>query len=210
MENIPNIIFELLAQKPFSELSEQEKEQVLPYLDAAAYEELRSATLLGNTMQLKQDKISINKQQKVQLMERLQQKNQKDLWYNTMVPIWKVAALFLVFFGLSYLSFFRKKSVSSSSLLAQIDTVYIEKNIPAEKIYDTVYLSVKTKDYSQSKGVEKQEEELENKDTFQMSLPLQMGLNTLSVTDYNKSINNKKGRSIKDDSLVSTIGFVTL
>lgn len=210
MENIPNIIFELLAQKPFRQLSEQEREQVLPYLDALAYEELRSATLLGKAMQLNQDKWNSNAQQKAQLMERLKQKNQKGIWYNKQIPLWKVAALFLAFLGLLYLSFFMRKPVSSNSFLAQIDTVYIERNIPAEKKYDTIYLSVKTKDHSQSKTIIKQEEKLENSDSFPISVPSQMGLNTLSVTDYNKSINSKTGKSIKDDSLVSTIGFVTL
>ncbi len=207
MENIPNIIFELLAQKPFNQLSEQEREQVLPYLDALAYEELRSATLLGKAMQLNQDNWSSNAQQKAQLMERLKQ---KGVWYNKQIPLWKVAALFLSFMGLLYLSFFMRKPVSSGSFLAQIDTVYIERNIPTEKIYDTIYLSVKTKDHSQSKTIGKQDERLENRDSFPISVPSQMGLNTLSVTDYNKSINSKTGKSIKDDSLVSTIGFVTL
>jgi hypothetical protein len=210
MENIPNIIFELLAQKPFRQLSEQERVQVLPYIDALAYEELRSATLLGKAMQLNQDKWNSNAQQKAQLMERLKQKNQKGLWYNKQIPLWKVVALFLAFMGLLYLSFFMRKPVSSGSLLAQIDTVYIERNIPAEKIYDTLYLSIKTKDHSQSKTIIKQEEKLANRDSFPISVPSQMGLNTLSVADYNKSINSKTGKSIKDDSLVSTIGFVTL
>lgn len=215
MENIPSFIFDLVNQKDFETLTAQEKAKVLAYLNEEEYNELRQGVLLSEALVFNEQQISSNNAQKELLLHRLKQKHQPFMWWQTPVALWKVAASFLLFGLIGYFYINAKTGYNNKKVFAQTDTVYLEKLLPAEKVYDTVYLEQREgilrheKPKQQAANYEAQQDE-EKELVNDNALPNVNNLNLLSVGDYDKAINNKKGKSIKDDTLITTIGFVTL
>ena len=213
MENIPSPIFDLVNQKDFETLTTQEKAKVLAYLSEDEYNELRQGVLLSEALVFNEQQIPGNDAQKELLLRRLKQKHNAFMWWQMPVALWKVAASFLLFGLIGYFSINAKTGHNNKNLLAQTGTVYLEKLLPAEKVYDTVYLK-------QTVSAVKHESPKQQAVTYKTpqnhqsvednALPNVNNLNLLSVSDYDKAINNKKGKSIKDDTLITTIGFVTL
>ncbi|MES2379924.1 MAG: hypothetical protein V4538_02710 [Bacteroidota bacterium] len=213
MENIPSPIFDLVNQKDFEALTTQEKVKVLAYLSEEEYNELRQGVLLSEALVFNEQQIPSNDAQKELLLHRLKQKHNAFMWWQTPVALWKVAASFLLFGLMGYFYLHTKTGQNNKSLLAQTDTVYLEKLLPAEKIYDTVYLkqTVSAVKHEKPKQQAASYETPQNQQSVEdNALPNVNNLNLLSVSDYDKAINNKKGKSIKDDTLITMIGFVTL
>lgn len=211
MENIPSPIFDLVNQKDFETLTAQEKAKVLAYLNEEEYNELRQGVLLSEALVFNEQQVPDNDAQKELLLNRLKQKHHAIMWWQTPVALWKVAASFLLFGLIGYFYINAKTGQSRTPLLAHADTVYLEKLLPAEKVYDTVYLkqavNVVKREKPKQADYQTQQSRQQPEDNI---LPSVNNLNLLSVSDYDKVINNKKGKSIKDDTLITTIGFVTL
>ncbi len=213
MENIPSFIFDLVNQKDFETLTAPEKTKVLAYLSEEEYNELRQGVLLSEAVVFNEQQIPGNDAQKELLLRRLKQKHQPFMWWQTPVALWKVAASFLLFGLIGYFYINAKTGHTNKKVLAQTDTVYLEKLLPAEKVYDTVYLKQtvtavrheKPKQQTASYRTPQNQQSVDDN-----ALPGVNNLNLLSVSDYDKVINNKKGKSMKDDTLITTIGFVTL
>ncbi len=210
MENIPSIIFDLLGKKPFEQLTEQEKTLMLQHLNEAEYEELRNATLLSHSFKINEEKLPANNKQKDLLMSRFRQKNKNVALIYRPIVLWKVAASFLLILGICYFYVSLKNMNTNIQYLSQVDTIYIDKIVPAEKIFDTIYLNQIPKIRGGKKQAREVNDESEMTNSENIVIENNSGLNALSISDYDNPINNKKGKSIKEDSLISAFGFVTL
>lgn len=210
MKNIESILFELIDHKSFDELNQEEKTLVLNQMSESAYNELYQSNLLAKSISLSAGKSKINTNQKEKVMEHFRQKQSSIPIYQTPIALWKVAASFIVSMIGLYLYMNSLKTSNYSHSLATSDTVYIEKNIQGPQIFDTVYIY--TKELVHNKLYNKNKPSMSTDITQKEYHPLSeySGLHQLSVTEYNEPINNKKGNSIKEDSLISSIGFATL
>jgi hypothetical protein len=210
MKNIESILFELNDHKSFDELNQEEKTLVLNQMSESAYNELYLSNLLAKSISLSADKYKINSNQKEKVMEHFKQKQSSIPIYQTPIALWKVAASFIVSMMGLYLYMNSLKTSNYSHSLATSDTIYIEKNIQGPQIFDTVYIY--TKELVQNKLSKKTKNEFSTKSSQNEinPMPEYSGLHQLSVSEFNEPINNKKGNSIKEDSLISSIGFATL
>ncbi|MFZ4799869.1 MAG: hypothetical protein ACOYMA_20430, partial [Bacteroidia bacterium] len=145
MENIPSIIFDLLGKKPFDQLTEQENSLVLQFINKAEYEELRNATLLSNSFKINEEKLLTNDKSKDLLLNHFREKNKNVALMYKPIELWKVAASFLLIMGICYFYVTLKNFNVHTQYLSQIDTVYIDKIVPGEKIFDTIYFYKKPK-----------------------------------------------------------------
>lgn len=210
MKNIESILFELIENKSFDELNQEEKNLVLSHMNESAYNELYHSNLLAKSISVSTDNSSINPRQKAKVMEHFRQKHARVPIYQKSIALWKVAASFIVSIIGLYLYMNTLKTKSNSPSLAARDTIYIEKSIQGPQIFDTVYIY--TKELVQHKLNTKNQAFHSIKDSQTELNPMteSNGLHQLSVIEYNEPINNKKGNSIKDDSLINSIGFATL
>ncbi len=210
MKNIESTLFELIENKAFDELNQEEKNLVLSQMNESDYSALYQSNLLAKSISFGEDKSNINTNQKEKVMAHFRQKQSQVSILQQPIALWKVAASFVVSMMGLYLYMNTMKTTNNSNFLASKDTVYIEKNIPGPQIFDTVYIY--TKELVQNK-LNKKNKPLMSTDITQKEyhpMPEYSGLHQLSVTEYNEPINNKKGNSIKEDSLISSIGFATL
>lgn len=209
MKNIPSAIFDLVATKPFDELTETEKKLVLSHITELDYNELHEGALITNSIVFTEGISEDNKERKELVLNSFKRKNTKLNVLHTPIALWKVAASFLITTACMYWYFNSKNVVNKNAYLTLADTVYIEKQIQGPTVFDTVYLPLEknavTKLVSKSgltKSVATKQHDYET--------VANTGLNRLSVSDLENNINSKKGKNIKEDSLISNLGFATL
>ncbi len=209
MKNIPSAIFDLVATKPFDELTETEKKLVLSHITELDYNELHEGALIINNIVFTEGVIDENKERKELVLNSFKRKNRKLNVLQTPIALWKVAASFLITTACMYWYFNSKNVVNKNAYLTLADTVYIEKQIQGPTVFDTIYLPLEknavTKLVSKSgltKSVATKQHDYET--------VANTGLNRLSISDLEKNINSKKGKNIKEDTLISNLGFATL
>ncbi|MFK7796156.1 MAG: hypothetical protein AB8E82_01805 [Aureispira sp.] len=154
---------DLLDQKNFDELSENEKQVVLQHCSAEAYQLQRQAILASQALwtaemqelevpapnraildTLKEKRLLL-KESKVVVVPWWQQ------WVNYSIPIWKVAAAALLFLCLQQ-ALPTTNSIAPVTALMQRDTVYLERYHttiekvlqPADTIIKVVYRTIDT------------------------------------------------------------------
>jgi hypothetical protein len=195
MENIPDSIIELIGQQSFDELSEPQKEVVLKHLSAQEYDSLYvTHRILG---QQNTELPPENTSQKRRLMDHFVSTKQsfRPLW-NTPVQLWKAASIFILL-GAGWLIHWQTYKHKQVQYVSQLDTVYLEKEIPV-KVYDTVYY--------------KEEE----RNAFVSHKPAQIPAeeNRLKKDEADRNENYsepvRRGIPAKDDSLIQSFKFVTL
>lgn len=206
-ENIPSYLFDYLELYRFDELNKQKQDEVLKYFTKEEYEALNDvAQKLKNTRPITNSK------------EFLTLRFEKKHGVNTKSPslshpiFWKWVAVFLVcgFVVIQYLIFNQNKTFSESVTHIR-DTVYIVKNIISYPVttHDTVYLK-----YAEKIVMKPQRKENEEhvKPSQKVNTPFQQfsELNIVSIKELNDLPNNRKGRSIKDDTLLNSFEFVKL
>ena len=148
---------ELLEQKSFEELTQEEKSFVLTHLSEAEYRRQHQLlTEVKTDLKEEAQSLKANDQIRINAIEALRVKNQVKksgglvLWFNYKIPLWSaVAALLLVFILTTPLLINTEiKDGKPNEQLAMQDTVYIEKIIkdtveikkPADTITKTVYV----------------------------------------------------------------------
>jgi hypothetical protein len=214
MEHIPNHLFDLLDQKDFKTLNAEEQASVLACMDEQTYTSMRNATIVSHRYFEDEQSEVVNPKQLQYLLNKVdaQQAHETGIVWNKPIAMWKVAAMFLLLGG-GWLVFMlaNQHKVVHTSYITQLDTVFVEKEVPAEKIHDTVYIEY------ERKHQRKQMHPEERLPSESYSTPVRE-TNIVSISDVNivhlkekdEPINNKKGNSIKDDSLINAFGFVTL
>jgi len=110
LENLPEEIFDLLAQKKFAELSESEKQKVLMHLSQEEFEnfnsivaDFQSLDSFSNTQTVGQDSREPSMLQKI---------------LNYPIPLYQVAAAFLILGFASFLFFTKSNSTSEETPIA--------------------------------------------------------------------------------------------
>jgi hypothetical protein len=159
-------IFELLETKDFAELTKSEREIVLKHMDALDYNTARMSII--NTANMFDYEID-NTDSNTVLLAKIKENIKPSLLYfliNSKIQIWKVAAIFILFF-ISY-SFFNskldKKKISSIQP-TKTDTVYITQT-EYLKNTDTIFIvkneTPQNRDRNSSQRVSKIKETQEN------------------------------------------------
>lgn len=219
MENIPSFILDLLQHKPYEQLSAAEQREVSQHLSKEEYTSMHHAAIAAKDFTRAESDIAINPAHKEALMNRFQRKQQQTssplrLVLTKPVEVWKVACMLLLFGGAGVLFMLQvKKGASQVHYITQLDTLYLEKEIPV-KVYDTVYL---TREVEKTSRPDRHSTHSENP-TYVRSqetdpqLPPDdySGINMISIQERDRPLNNKKGSNIKDDSLINTYGFTRL
>jgi hypothetical protein len=128
--------------------------------------------------------------------------------WNRPIALWKAAALFLLLGG-GWLVFVltNKNTVIQTSYITKLDTVFVEKEIPGEKIHDTVYIEYERK---QKRNLEHLPIDNSSLPKQEINIPTMNDINIIGIKEKDKPVNNAKGNSIKDDSLINAFQFVTL
>ncbi|MES2778672.1 MAG: hypothetical protein V4651_02135 [Bacteroidota bacterium] len=215
MENIPDQLFDLLEQKEFHELNAEEQAGVLACMDKQTYTSMRNASVLSHNFFEGEKPIDVNPAQLQQLLKKVETKHlteQPAIVWNKPVALWKVAALFLLLGGGSLIFILANQNqVIRTSYITQLDTVFVEKEVPAEKIHDTVYIGYERKQQKQhTHRAERLPTEHYLTPAQDANIPTMSDVNIVRIKEKDEPINNKKGNSIKDDSLINAFGFVTL
>ncbi len=208
MEQIPNIILDLLMTKSFDQLSASEKKEVFQWMDEANYKRLFEANQLLNHVAFNENDLNTNAKNKAILIEKIRDKSRKKSIAFYPIALWKVAASFLLFGNVAYFYLHYNVKTDQPVYLTNTDTIYIERaNFLQDTqtyFHDTVGKLFYKDDSNKAK----------NHATYAQANVYGNDPNSethqLSVSDYEKKLNNKKGSSIKDDSLIQTIGFTTL
>lgn len=217
MENIPSSILDLLQTKTFEQLSEVQRTEVEQYMSRQEYADLHEAALASASFMQQEQEVVLNASHKEELMKRLQQKHRHSsplqLILTKRIELWKIASVMLIIgCGAALFMMQVKKRAGSVQYISQLDTVYLEKEMPV-KVYDTVYLTrdVPVKSYparSYHAGESNKPSELQPELLPDYSYS---DINLLPIMDRDKLLNNKKGSTIKDDSsLINTYGFTRL
>lgn len=195
METIPDNIIILIEHYPFDSLSEADKQLVQQYLSREEYDSMfQTAALLHRNTGIFPEPAA---NQKGQLMDHFMQHNHRApaLW-RTPVQLWKAASIILLLGGgwLLHWQTYQQKKVE---YVTQLDTVYLEKEVPV-KVYDTVYYKDEPSvTYtSNNRGDVPAENQKLNRRTKERAYP---GVE-----------NQRRGVSAKDDSLIQSFKFVTL
>jgi hypothetical protein len=212
MEHIPSFIFDLIESTSFHGLSEAQRNLVLQHMPEEEYNTLRNAAMEARRFAGHDESPQPANRIRTQLMEHLEQQQQTATLFkmiiNRPVAVWKVAAMFLLLGGATILMAKMKKNVPQIRYITQIDTLYLEKEGP--RIYDTVYLT-REAEYPVRSTRHSYSRVTENTSALPDPLPEHYnGINLVPASEKDRPINNKKGVNIKDDSLISSYGFVRL
>ena len=212
MEPLPDFLFDLLAEKEFHQLSDAERTSVLACMDEPSYTSLRMASVMSRKILADDKPPLLNPNQLQQLLKKAEAKHlsQQTIVWNKPIPLWKAAAVFILLGGgWMVLRLASQHPVIRASYITQLDTVYIEKEIPAEKIHDTVFIEYKHV-YPKRHAETTLPSENYSPRNSDSDIPVAGEVNIVGVKAKDDPINNKKGNSIKDDSLIHAFGFVTL
>jgi hypothetical protein len=212
MENLPSYIIEWIENRPYESLAKEEQQQLEAFFTPEEYKKLHLAATVIREDSLQEKQLARKAEIRANLLDRFDRKH-RPVFQPSMgkLTFWKVAALFL-FIGLGSFQYFllRKVSQTQPMALADTDTVYIIKEVPAEKVkeYDTVYIVQREKN-NRGTMVKKQftRHDMLNDN---MPMPLLSDINVVPLESLNKRQNSHKGRSIKEDTLIKKIGFVSL
>lgn len=214
MENIPNHLFDLLHTKDFQELTAAEQSSVLVFMDEQAYTSMRTASVFSQQFFMDEDPAPVNPAQLQQLLKKVEAKKlaHTNIVWNKPVALWKVAALFLLLGG-GWMVFVlaNKNQEVHTTFITQLDTVFVDKEVPGEKIHDTVYIEYERKQQrKQHRHDEQLHTEYSSIPTQEVNIPATTDMNIVGIKEKDEPVNDKKGNSIKDDSLINAFGFVTL
>lgn len=214
MENIPNHLFDLLNEKDFQKLTAEEQASVLAHMDEHTYTSMRTASVFSHQFFKEEETVKANPVHLQQLLKKVEAKHltEPTIVWNKPVALWKVAALFLLLGG-GWMVFIlaNKNQVVRTAYITQLDTVFVEKEIPAQKIHDTVYIEYERKQQRQNKHHEERlPTEYSSNPAQEVNIPPITDMNIVGLKEKDEPVNNKKGKSIKDDSLINAFGFVTL
>ncbi len=207
-ENIPTRVFDYLQVYGFEQLNRLQQEEVLTYISHEEYEQMHEAALSIKKLQRANNP-------KEMLMQRFDERYPKEA---KLIPlqsplIWKAAAVFF-FFGLIYMQYLLMNTNKplATSLASVKDTIFIVKNLVSDplKIHDTVYISYAApakRHREPGPGDYRDESKLQQDNTATAHY---QELNIHTIKELNSAANRKKGRSIKDDSLLNSFDFVKL
>lgn len=211
MNHLPNRIFELAQQKSFNALTETEVKEVLTYIRKTDYNDLHEGAKLGRLLEYKSPQANSQYTKKLELIKKLkaQPSNQNLLDYP--IALWKVAAslLLILLIGGIYL---RSNLIPKQTIyVASIDTLYIDKPALIDTIiervifHDTLFkdkiiMNDESMSYKKAIAIKSNEPYLLETGSIQQ----------LKVTALGSELNSKKGKNIKDDTLINKIGFTTL
>lgn len=213
MEHIPNHLFDLLNQKDFHELTAEEQTSVLAYMDEHTYASMRKASVFSRQFFEEEESVTVHPKQLQQLLKKVEAKQlaEPTIVWNKPVALWKVAAMFFLLGG-GWLIFIlaNKNQVVRTAYITQLDTVFVEKEMPAEKIHDTVYIEYERKQQRQQHRHEELPTEHSSLPVQEVNIPAMSDVNIVRIKEKDEPVNNSKGNSIKDDSLIKAFKFVTL
>lgn len=211
MNQLPNFIFELAKLKDFDQLNEHEKKEVLQYLSREDYIQMREGTLILKPFEFNSNQLTEKHENKLALMQLLKTKKKRHQWQNTPIELWKVAASFVLLLMIGAL--FLKTNLKNEKLvyLTTNDTIYIKQS----PLLDTIFKSIVKYDtiYKKSKEntihTNSSPTEISSNYAIEQILSYD-AIQAVKIETYGSTLNNKKGKNIKDDSLIQMIGFTTL
>ncbi len=205
INQIPVDIFEWQHRYPFSRLSMLQQEEVLRHFTQVEYDDMHQAILLvQETTQTRPDRKLAIKQQLLNRFDEVHHKPKQQVW-TLPLQLWQAAAMVLLLGG-AYLLLNKNKTIAPVQVIAEADTVYVEREVAPVKVYDTVYIERSTGKVKQVSRRLERSKNLREEERY----PTQHDLQIHTIKDLNALPNQIKGNSIKDDSLISNYRFVTL
>lgn len=137
MENLPEKLTDMILDKSFEHLSDDEKVFLSKYIDKQEYNEMKSAYQLLEAASIPSSSANDVLRGKAFTIFEDHQPKTIALWQQA-IPVWQAAcaACFVFILWLVHWQTYMDLSPVNRS---RIDTVYIEKEVPV-KVYDTVYI----------------------------------------------------------------------
>ncbi len=203
------IIMQLLETKAFGDLDADEKQLVLSQYTASEYNDLyHTLSVLGKHVKNKnhesKEKVRANLLEEFDALFPDKPTGKVFNWGN----MFRYAAVLILSAGVSWI-FFKPGKTDNSTLMASMkDTVYVEtvKLLP-QLIRDTIFVNIAPVSKVNKKPffyVSSEYTPLINPDNRLLN-----DVNIVKVNELNSLVNESKGRSIRDDSLIAAVGFLT-
>lgn len=206
------LVYEWLEKFSFEELSAQQRQKVLQLMPESHYQAMhQSLEKAKEEFETAQEPL-LPPEMKEKIAEKLTKTSKIKSILNYSVPIYQVAAVFVLFFGLLAL-FFRPTGEKQTVYLRQTDTVFVRQTDTVRLLaYDSLQpahtsqptaspkqptVSEKKQEKSRREVSEKQEENTESD-----KKPM-LGFASLSVSDLEKVERSAAGYSLAEDSMLT-------
>jgi hypothetical protein len=220
MEHIPSYIFDWIESKHFDSLTESQRHEVTAWMTKEEYNELHRAAAGVKELKEEQPQPAIATREALLTAfdkRYIQPERQAKSIFFYSVPLWKVAAVFLLFGGGALWIILETRFHNAVSYITIKDTVYVPSytaNDETIKVKDTVYLPgdgsgkrTAKKTVVRHRVTVVSEEKLESTTSKVASLP---GTNSSFIKDKDALSNKPKGNSLKDDTLLQKFRFIGL
>lgn len=209
MNHIPDELFNLLENKNWQALLDNEKAFVLKFISEEEYIEMHHAFV--------ETELHFKKNQQQKAPDKIV-KNLTEIYHNNyqkskMIPIWQAAAVFIGMIGISIYFYTHQKIVEKKIVSIIHDTLYVPQMASLQtKITDTVivykYINGSKNITTMNSNNELVEQNYENNtNEIEITVPLIRTMSPETILSNSKIIKNK---SIKEDSLVQKIGFASI
>jgi len=211
-ENIPAGIFDWILSIPFEKLTSAQKAEVLLHLDEKMYDELH-ATAMGITGTVNIPVAKGKPASKNILLEKFdahhRQKKGVVVFMRRPVALWKAAAIVVLVLSAWLYFYTPEKKENPGQLVAQVDTVYVTKEITTEpvKIHDTIYITKYASTKNKKDTAIKSQTTVVNNDALPVN---QNNAGIIPVEALGNKQNQPRGNSMKDDTLLKKFSFVTM
>lgn len=198
----PNELFTWMENTPFSKLSPGQKTIVLTHLAEQEYNDMHQAAKSIQTAAKKvqpKGKAAI----KAELLANFTQPKAKIIALNTPVSLGKVAAVVVLLLSTivwQYLTPTKPETITT--YITKTDTLLVEAKTPVEEVlHDTFYIKEEAPAKKQTTPKAK---------FTANNTPAPKDIYILGTDELNKTYNQPKHNSFKNDTLASKYGFVSL
>ena len=206
--NLPPLLFELISEKDFKDLSPEEKQFTSTHLSKDQYNELRLFYTSTEKVFKEETSTTPDYSVKTALDKAFEKKYTRSIILKDLLlkiidyrlPAYQVALgslVLLLTFGWYIQS--QNKPMSNDSLLAVTDTIFIEKEKPGKT--DTVYIFQKEKTSSSQYKLSKDIVKKEDTSIIETQKTEPLKQHTIYITDF-KNISSP-GKTMKEDSIPS-------
>jgi hypothetical protein len=193
MENIPESVLIMIEQQPFDQLSDSDKQLVLTFVTENEYTAFHQTTALLRRGKEPFPEVAPSGKDKL-LMHFVKHNSKTTPLWSTPIQFWKAASIFILL-GAGWLIHWQTYQQQTVEYITQLDTVYLEKEVPV-KVYDTVYYKEES---AVSYASNPQRQNISSGKRMQQDAPVK-----------NQPAREQRGLSAKDDSLIQAFKFVTL
>jgi hypothetical protein len=218
IKNIPDEILNLVQNQSYDQLDESELGIVNQFLSLEEYTDLHNAYIHSKAFFIQDESMEPSVQIKENLLKSFREKNKKRVEvkmnpFLIRVSLWKVAAVFIGLFGLSYFVIIKNIKGSTEILYTSIhDTIRVpvlipEQSIPVSSVKEVLHKKLENnKRTSNHKPINNSSGRNLNSNN---QPKVDSGIRSLDPGDLKQGI-KPKGKTMKEDPLVNRFSFARI